>query len=148
MSSLDTSPPPEAKNENNLPGGVRGNFHNGQLGVQGPQVNLERIDRPARVQRALNHVAIPGPDTARVRPGSGVHLAPGRDNASIEITEDEHKELDDLTEERDDAHKALERAQRRLDDAQQRVSRPSSSYIGDGYQLTLHYDFFSGQAKQ
>ncbi|KAI4280226.1 MAG: hypothetical protein L6R38_004613 [Xanthoria sp. 2 TBL-2021] len=142
MSSRDTPPPPRGKkNGSNLPGGVLGNFHNGQPGVQGPQVNLERsklfqssmagvyylqqdiVDRPVQVQRPLNHVAIPGPDTARVRPASGVHLAPGRDNASIEITEDEHKELDDLTEERDDAHKALERAQRRLDDAQQRVSQ-------------------------
>ena len=122
--------------------GVLGDLDNGHSRDQGSHVNLEQSklsipsmagrfhlphgldDHHAQIQRPLDHIAALRQDTARFQSAFEVHRAPGSNDAYAgEMTEDEHKELDRLTGDRDLASRALERAQHRLDDACQRVNQ-------------------------
>lgn len=132
----------ETHSEENLSVGVTGGLDSGHRRYQGSHVNLERSklsipsmagtfylphgldDRHAQIQRPLDYIAAPRQDTARFQSAFGVRQAPGSNDAYVEeMTEDENKELDGLTEDRDLASIALERAQHRLDDARQRVNQ-------------------------
>ncbi|KAI4108606.1 MAG: hypothetical protein LQ339_002122 [Xanthoria mediterranea] len=114
----------ETHSEEHLPVGVIGGLDNGHRRDQGSHVKLERNDRHAQIPRPLDNIAAPRQDTARFQSAFGVYQAPGSNDAYVEeMTEDENKNLDELTEDRDNASIALERAQRRLDEAHQRVNQ-------------------------